>query len=218
MRLGQARFQFLDLAAIRFLGLFLHPFHHRERPVQRGAAAHADEVAVPRQLLDHALRETQVAVRLDDDSLSEQVLHLDAHGIKNHVAVANQDHHAVRGRFLERIVRLGLGLLFPFLLVSVVLLFGRLVARFPVGEGGFEFTGQTDGQGVFFVGRLEILVAAAKLGHDLVDQLGVPGCLEQYRLLQSRRRCARKSAGIGQQQIVQLTGEHVLRVHRVPRQ
>src|SRR5436309_1933863 len=74
------------------------------------ADAHCNQIAVNRKLVDYALYEFKSAVMRDDDLLYEHVMHLDAHLIKDKVAVANHYHHAVRARVFERIVRLGLGL------------------------------------------------------------------------------------------------------------
>ena len=170
--LGQAGFQLLDLAARRFLSAFLHLFHDCEGAVQGRAATHGDQIAVTCQLLDHALREVQIAVLRDDDLLSENVLHLDADRIKDQVAVAHQDDHAVRTRFFQGIVRLGLGfLLVAVLLFALVFLLAGLFSGFPVRERGLEFARQPDRQSVFLVRGLEILFTAAELGHDFFDQL-----------------------------------------------
>ena len=60
----QALLQLVNLGLPARLGLGLHLLDPREGPGQRGAAAHADEVAVAGHLLDQVLRQVQIGVHL----------------------------------------------------------------------------------------------------------------------------------------------------------
>ncbi len=147
--------QALDFALELLIGGGFHRLHFLERPVLRRATAHADQVAVPGQLLDSVLGEVQVAVeRLG--KIAEGRLNLAQREIVvDHIRVADQDHRVVVRGFLEPIRRLFffLFLIRFFVRVLVLLLFFRRA----VGESRLEFPGQPDRQRVSGAGGLELL-------------------------------------------------------------
>jgi len=70
LRICEAVFEFLNLAAITGFGVGLHFFNDREGAFPRSPAAHRDQVAIAGQLVDHVLGKSEVAVRRHDDALA----------------------------------------------------------------------------------------------------------------------------------------------------
>ena len=97
LRLGllQLVLQRLDLAEVFLLRLGLELAHHGERPERGGAAAQRDEVVAGGELLDHAHREGEVAVRRHHDAAAENILHVDRRAVGEQVDVGDEDHRVL---------------------------------------------------------------------------------------------------------------------------
>ena len=170
------------------LGLGLHFLHDGEGPPHRAARTGADEVHIAGQLLDHVLRESEVAV--DGVGHAElQHLRIERHLVVQEIHVSDHDDHALGLRFLERVRGGG------FLLV-LLLAFGGRLGGFAFGERGFEFALQPDGHRVFRPRSLEVIHRLLRLHPrgDAFDELGLLGRVQQNGLLQPRRRSAGKGA------------------------